>query len=157
MLLAQKHNNRWKRKTRRRRKRTIDEFNDLNSATRVFLLCTTAGGLGINLTAANTCILYDSDWNPRMDPQEMDKCHRIGQTKHVHVYRLTTAHSIEGRMLKRAFGKLKLEHVVIGKNTLRRRGKKPETLEEAELLALLLDEEGPKDYYERLDSFIRGP
>ena len=50
-----------------------------------------------------------------MDLQAMDKHHRISQTKPVHVYRLTTAHSIEGRMLKRAFGKLKLEHIVIGK------------------------------------------
>ena len=45
-----------------------------------------------------------------MDLQEMDKHHRIGQTKPVHVYRQTTAHSIEGQMLKRAFGKLKQEH-----------------------------------------------
>ncbi|MFS8022296.1 putative DNA helicase [Helianthus anomalus] len=53
--------------------------------------------------------------NPKMDLQAMDKCHRIVQTKPVHVYRLTTALSIEGRMLKRAFSKLRLEHVVIGK------------------------------------------
>ncbi|MCI07002.1 ATP-dependent DNA helicase DDM1-like, partial [Trifolium medium] len=54
-----------------------------------------AGGLGINLTAADTCILYDSDWNPQMDLQAMDRCHRIGQTKPVHVYRLATAQSVE--------------------------------------------------------------
>ncbi|MCE7766853.1 ATP-dependent helicase, partial [Pseudomonas putida] len=80
-----------------------------------FLLSTRAGGLGINLTAADTCILYDSDWNPQMDLQAMDRCHRIGQTKPVHVYRLSTALSVEGRILKRAFSKLKLEQVVIGK------------------------------------------
>jgi hypothetical protein len=40
----------------------IAEFNDLNSSMNVFILSTRAGGLGINLTAADTCILYDSDW-----------------------------------------------------------------------------------------------
>ena len=128
MLLAQKHKNRWKRKTRGKRKRPIDEFNDLNSATRVFLLSTRAGRLGINLTAANTCLLYDSDWNPRMDLQAMDRCHRIGQTKPVHVYRLTTAHSIEGQMLKRVFGKLKLDHVVIKKGHFAQERKKTRNL-----------------------------
>ncbi|XP_078430427.1 chromatin remodeling 1 [Wolffia australiana] len=127
------------------RRRQIDDFNDVNSDTQVFLLSTRAGGLGINLTAADTCILYDSDWNPQMDLQAMDRCHRIGQTKPVHVYRLATAHSIEGRMLKRAFGKLKLEHVVIGKGRFEQERRKPETLEEAELLALLRDDESPED------------
>lgn len=40
----------------------IEEFNDVNSNCRIFLLSTRAGGLGINLTGADTCILYDSDW-----------------------------------------------------------------------------------------------
>ena len=126
------------------RRRPIDEFNDLNSDTSVFLLSTRIDGLGINLTAADTCILYDSDWNPQMDLQAMDNCHKIGQTKHVHVYRLTTAHSIESQMLKRDFGKLKLEHVVIRKGLFAQERKKPETLEEAGLLALLRDEEDPE-------------
>ncbi|KAL2527005.1 ATP-dependent DNA helicase DDM1 [Abeliophyllum distichum] len=73
----------------------IEEFNDVKSDYRIFLLSTRAGGLGINLTAADTCVLYDSDWNPQMDLQAMDRCHRIGQTKPVHVYRLATAQSIE--------------------------------------------------------------
>ncbi|EOX91123.1 Chromatin remodeling 1 isoform 4 [Theobroma cacao] len=77
------------------RRRQIQEFNDENSNCRIFILSTRAGGLGINLTAADTCILYDSDWNPQMDLQAMDRCHRIGQTKPVHVYRLATAHSVE--------------------------------------------------------------
>ncbi|EOX91122.1 Chromatin remodeling 1 isoform 3, partial [Theobroma cacao] len=92
------------------RRRQIQEFNDENSNCRIFILSTRAGGLGINLTAADTCILYDSDWNPQMDLQAMDRCHRIGQTKPVHVYRLATAHSVECRILKRAYSKLKLEH-----------------------------------------------
>ncbi|XP_039021017.1 ATP-dependent DNA helicase DDM1-like [Hibiscus syriacus] len=85
------------------RRRQIQEFNDVNSNYRIFILSTRAGGLGINLTAADTCILYDSDWNPQMDLQAMDRCHRIGQTKPVHVYRLATAQSVECRILKRAY------------------------------------------------------
>ena len=49
----------------------------------VFLLSTRAGGLGINLTAADTVIFYDSDWNPTVDQQAMDRAHRLGQTRQV--------------------------------------------------------------------------
>ncbi|KAL7131882.1 hypothetical protein ABFS83_12G034800 [Erythranthe nasuta] len=130
------------------RKRLIQEFNDVDSSYRIFLLSTRAGGLGINLTAADTCILYDSDWNPQMDLQAMDRCHRIGQTKPVHVYRLATAQSVEGRILKRAFSKLKLEHVVIGKGQFKQERSKTEgidTMSEEELLALLRDEDNEED------------
>lgn len=46
-----------------------------------FLLSTKAGGVGLNLTAADTAIFFDSDWNPQNDIQAMARCHRIGQTK----------------------------------------------------------------------------
>ncbi|KDP38310.1 hypothetical protein JCGZ_05196 [Jatropha curcas] len=127
------------------RRRQIQEFNDVNSNYRIFLLSTRAGGLGINLTAADTCILYDSDWNPQMDLQAMDRCHRIGQTKPVHVYRLATAQSVEGRILKTAFSKLKLEHVVIGKGQFHQERTKTNDLEEEDILALLRDEETVED------------
>ncbi|EOX91120.1 Chromatin remodeling 1 isoform 1 [Theobroma cacao] len=128
------------------RRRQIQEFNDENSNCRIFILSTRAGGLGINLTAADTCILYDSDWNPQMDLQAMDRCHRIGQTKPVHVYRLATAHSVECRILKRAYSKLKLEHVVIGKGQFHQERKPDNNLwEEEDLLALLRDEETAED------------
>lgn len=91
----------------------MDEFNDLNSSISVFLLSIWAGGLGINLTAADTCNVYDSEWNPQMDLQAMDRCHSIRQTRLMHVYKLTTSHNVEGRIIKKALGKLKLEHVVI--------------------------------------------
>jgi len=60
----------------------------------VFLLSTRAGGLGINLTAADTVIIYDSDFNPQMDLQAMDRAHRIGQKKMVNVYRLITENTV---------------------------------------------------------------
>ncbi|KAM0871534.1 hypothetical protein ACQ4PT_039338 [Festuca glaucescens] len=127
------------------RRKQIADFNDLNSGMNVFILSTRAGGLGINLTSADTCILYDSDWNPQMDLQAMDRCHRIGQTQPVHVYRLATSNSVEGRIIKRAFGKLKLEHVVIGKGQFQQDAAKPNALDEAELLALLRDEQAEED------------
>lgn len=67
-----------------------------------FLLSTRAGGLGINLTAADTVIFYDSDWNPTVDQQAMDRAHRLGQTKEVTVYRLITRGTVESRILERA-------------------------------------------------------
>ncbi|MCL7025219.1 hypothetical protein MKW94_020526 [Papaver nudicaule] len=129
------------------RKRQIQEFNDINSSYRIFILSTRAGGLGINLTSADTCILYDSDWNPQADLQAMDRCHRIGQTRPVHVYRLATGQSVEGRLLKRAFSKLKLEHVVIGKGQFQqeRTSTSAEVIQEADILALLQDVDDPEE------------
>ncbi|PRW20842.1 ATP-dependent DNA helicase DDM1 isoform X1 [Chlorella sorokiniana] len=96
------------------RQEAMKQFNT-EDACKVFLLSTRAGGLGINLTAADTCIIYDSDWNPHQDLQAMDRCHRIGQQKPVLVLRLATAHSVEGKMLRRANEKLMLERLVIKK------------------------------------------
>lgn len=67
----------------------------------MFLLSTRAGGLGINLTTADTVILYDSDWNPQVDLQAMDRAHRIGQKKNVNVYRLITENTIEEKIVER--------------------------------------------------------
>uniref|UniRef100_A0A668AWT2 Proliferation-associated SNF2-like protein n=1 Tax=Myripristis murdjan TaxID=586833 RepID=A0A668AWT2_9TELE len=82
----------------------------------LFLLSTRAGGLGINLTAADTVIIFDSDWNPQADLQAQDRCHRIGQTKPVVVYRLITANTVDQKILERASAKRKLEQMVIHKN-----------------------------------------
>ncbi|KAI1921754.1 putative DNA helicase ino80 [Ophidiomyces ophidiicola] len=79
----------------------------------VFLLSTRAGGLGINLTAADTVIFYDSDWNPTIDSQAMDRAHRLGQTRQVTVYRLITRGTIEERIRKRALQKEEVQRVVI--------------------------------------------
>lgn len=68
----------------------------------VFLLSTRAGGLGINLTAADTVIFYDHDWNPSNDAQAMDRAHRLGQTRQVTVYRLVTKGTIDERIVQLA-------------------------------------------------------
>jgi SNF2 family DNA or RNA helicase len=54
----------------------------------VFLLSTRAGGVGINLQAADTVILFDSDWNPQTDEQAVARVHRLGQQREVRVQRL---------------------------------------------------------------------
>ncbi|WFD06104.1 hypothetical protein MVES1_001445 [Malassezia vespertilionis] len=91
----------------------IDEYNKPESEKFVFLLTTRAGGLGINLTSADTVVLFDSDWNPQADLQAMDRAHRIGQTKQVYVYRFVTENAIEERVLERAAQKLRLDQLVI--------------------------------------------
>ena len=79
----------------------------------IFLLSTRAGGLGINLTSADTVIFYDSDWNPTIDSQAMDRAHRLGQTRQVTVYRMITRGTIEERIRKRALQKEEVQRVVI--------------------------------------------
>jgi ATP-dependent DNA helicase len=91
----------------------MEAFNAPESELFIFLLSTRAGGLGLNLQAADTVILYDSDPNPQMDLQAMDRCHRIGQRRPVHVYRFVTPNSVEERMLSRATEKRKLERLVV--------------------------------------------
>eukprot|EP01120_Amphizonella_sp_Union-15-10_P015452 TRINITY_DN7958_c0_g1_i2.p1 TRINITY_DN7958_c0_g1~~TRINITY_DN7958_c0_g1_i2.p1 ORF type:complete len:767 (+),score=144.67 TRINITY_DN7958_c0_g1_i2:99-2399(+) len=116
------------------RESLINSFNN-DPDTFCFLLSTRAGGLGINLTAADTVIIYDSDWNPQMDLQAQDRCHRIGQSKPVCVYRLITANSIESQILKRANQKLTLERLVIHKE--RFKGKNSKLVTEDEILDIL--------------------
>ncbi|KAL2813692.1 SNF2 family N-terminal domain-containing protein [Aspergillus granulosus] len=82
---------------------------------KIFLLSTRAGGQGINLVAADTVILYDSDWNPQQDLQAQDRAHRIGQTKPVIVYRLATKGTVEQTLLEKADSKRRLERLVIQK------------------------------------------
>lgn len=96
----------------------ITRFNT-DKSYNLFLLSTRAGGQGINLTAADTVILFDSDWNPQQDLQAMDRAHRIGQTKPVIVYRLATRGTVEETLLFKADGKRKLEKLVIQKGKFR--------------------------------------
>eukprot|EP01114_Cavostelium_apophysatum_P015128 TRINITY_DN4061_c0_g1_i1.p1 TRINITY_DN4061_c0_g1~~TRINITY_DN4061_c0_g1_i1.p1 ORF type:complete len:2056 (-),score=800.22 TRINITY_DN4061_c0_g1_i1:68-6235(-) len=98
---------------RNERQASIDRFCKPGSDRFVFLLCTRAGGLGINLTAADTVIIYDSDWNPQNDIQAQARCHRIGQTQEVKVYRLITANTYERKMFERSSKKLGLDQAVL--------------------------------------------
>mmetsp|Transcript_28156 Transcript_28156/g.46635 ORF Transcript_28156/g.46635 Transcript_28156/m.46635 type:complete len:848 (+) Transcript_28156:111-2654(+) len=98
--------------------------NESDDRVFVFLLSTRAGGLGINLTCADTCIIFDSDWNPHQDSQAMDRCHRIGQTRPVAVYRLLTAGSVDIEMMEKALSKKKLERMTIAGGEFKKPGKR---------------------------------
>ncbi|EXJ95127.1 hypothetical protein A1O1_00246 [Capronia coronata CBS 617.96] len=100
------------------RYKSITAFNT-DKSYNLFLLSTRAGGQGINLTAADTVVLFDSDWNPQQDLQAMDRAHRIGQTRPVIVYRLATRGTVEETLLLKADSKRKLEKLVIQKGKFR--------------------------------------
>ena len=95
------------------RQKAIDRF-ETEDDSFIFMLSTRAGGVGINLTAADICIIFDSDWNPQNDVQAQARCHRIGQTKSVMIYRLITSRTFEQEMFDRASKKLGLEQAVLG-------------------------------------------
>uniref|UniRef100_A0A915HXE0 Lymphoid-specific helicase n=1 Tax=Romanomermis culicivorax TaxID=13658 RepID=A0A915HXE0_ROMCU len=80
---------------------------------RLFIISTKAGGLGLNLVAADTVIIFDSDWNPQGDLQAQDRCHRIGQNKPVLVYRLICRGTVDEHIVERATKKRRLEKMVI--------------------------------------------
>ena len=89
-----------------------DRFNSDNRIL-AFILSSRSGGIGINLTGADTVIFYDMDWNPAMDKQCQDRAHRIGQTRDVHIYRLVSEYTIEANILRKANQKRMLDDVVI--------------------------------------------
>ncbi|KAI9682181.1 MAG: swr1 complex component [Caeruleum heppii] len=89
-----------------------DRFNN-DPRILAFILSSRSGGLGINLTGADTVIFYDLDWNPAMDKQCQDRCHRIGQTRDVHIYRFVSEYTIESNILRKANQKRMLDDVVI--------------------------------------------
>ncbi|KAG8926678.1 hypothetical protein FRC02_008734 [Tulasnella sp. 418] len=132
------------------RKEQMDRFNNGGEgpdACRLFLLSTRAGGLGINLVAADSVIFYDQDWNPQMDLQAQDRAHRIGQTRPVLIFRLVSAHTVETHILERASQKRKLEALVIAKGKFKMPGGRAPTKNEsgiAEMAASLLSLEGEK-------------
>ena len=94
------------------RQMLTERFNNDNRIL-AFILSSRSGGIGINLTGADTVIFYDLDWNPAMDKQCQDRCHRIGQTRDVHIYRLVSEHTIEANILRKANQKRMLDDVVI--------------------------------------------
>ena len=79
----------------------------------VFLLTTTTGGLGLNLTAADTVILHDLDFNPEKDRQAEDRAYRIGQTRDVTVYRLIVKGTVDEDIFKMAGRKSELTEAVL--------------------------------------------
>ncbi|KAG1702602.1 hypothetical protein DVH05_009551 [Phytophthora capsici] len=102
----------------------MEEFNAPGSSKFAFLLSTRAGGLGINLATADIVILFDSDWNPQVDLQAMDRAHRIGQTKTVRVFRFITDGTVEEKIVERAERKLYLDAAIIQQGRLAQQNRK---------------------------------
>lgn len=94
------------------RQKVVQRF---NSDKRIFcmILTTRAGGVGLNLTGADSVIFYDTDFNPAIDNQAQDRAHRIGQTKTVNIYRLVCENTVEESILERANVKRALENQII--------------------------------------------
>ncbi|KAF7120098.1 hypothetical protein RHSIM_Rhsim13G0223800 [Rhododendron simsii] len=84
----------------------IDQFNQPGSPFFIFLLSIRAGGVGVNLQAADTVIIFDTDWNPQVDLQAQARAHRIGQKKDVLVLRLETVQTVEEQVRAAAEHKL---------------------------------------------------
>eukprot|EP00400_MALV-I_sp_L67-5_P000198 gene198-425_t len=101
------------------RQRIVQRFNQSEKLF-LFISSTRSGGVGLNLTGADTVIFYDSDWNPAMDRQAMDRAHRIGQKRDVHVYRLLSEHSVEENIWRKQLQKRRLDDMVVdqGKFTI---------------------------------------
>ncbi|KAJ8130020.1 hypothetical protein O1611_g3612 [Lasiodiplodia mahajangana] len=122
------------------RRRQIKDFNE-DPEHKIFLLSTRAGGQGINLASADTVILFDSDWNPQQDLQAQDRCHRIGQTRPVIIYRFATKGTVEEELLLSADAKRRLEKLVIKKGGFKNMAQKldaSEDIDKETLKALLL-------------------
>nr|XP_004231498.1 protein CHROMATIN REMODELING 19 isoform X1 [Solanum lycopersicum] len=94
------------------RQTIVDTF---NKDTSIFacLLSTRAGGQGLNLTGADTVIIHDMDFNPQIDRQAEDRCHRIGQNKPVTVYRLVTRNTVDENVYEIAKRKLTLDAAIL--------------------------------------------
>ena len=101
----------------------ISAFVEKDSPYFIFLLSTRAGGLGINLASADTVIIYDSDFNPQMDMQAMDRAHRIGQTNPVMVYRMVCESTVEEKIIERQQIKLRWDNLMIQQGRMQKQTK----------------------------------
>ena len=100
------------RKSPLKRGEVVDRFNSDGSVA-CMLLTTGVGGVGLNLTAADTVVFFEPDWNPMVDLQAMDRAHRIGQKRAVNVYRLITDNTLEEYMMDVQMFKTKLANDVL--------------------------------------------
>lgn len=91
----------------------VRDFNAGESNYEVFLISTTAGGLGLNITGANRVVIMDSKWNPQQEQQAVGRAFRIGQTKPVFVYRLVCGGTLEVKLHHRQIFKMQLAQRVV--------------------------------------------
>ncbi|XP_049933398.1 probable helicase CHR10 isoform X2 [Nymphaea colorata] len=123
----------------------------------VFMISTRAGGVGLNLVAADTVIFYEQDWNPQVDKQALQRAHRIGQIKHVLSINLVTSGTVEEVIMRSAASKLQLSQNVIGGEYVTNNGDTEANVENADLKSSIvfgLDKFDPVDILE--ESFNDG-
>ncbi|CAH9147008.1 unnamed protein product [Cuscuta epithymum] len=94
------------------RQSLVDDFNS-SPSKQVFLISTRAGGLGLNLVSANRVVIFDPNWNPAQDLQAQDRSFRFGQKRHVVVFRLLAAGSLEELVYSRQVYKQQLSNIAI--------------------------------------------
>ncbi|RWW45300.1 hypothetical protein BHE74_00048873 [Ensete ventricosum] len=94
------------------RQSLVDEFNK-SPSKQVFLISTRAGGLGLNLVSANRVVIFDPNWNPAQDLQAQDRSFRYGQKRHVIVFRLLAAGSLEELVYSRQIYKQQLSNIAV--------------------------------------------
>lgn len=126
----------------------IDAFNAPGSDISVFILSTRAGGVGINLTSADTVIIYDADFNPFQDLQAIARAHRIGQKRKVMCFKLMTKGSCEEKIVEQGKKKMVLEQLIVD-SLEDKRNEEEEAPDHVESLLLFgakaLFEEKPED------------
>jgi SNF2 family DNA or RNA helicase len=97
------------------RERIVNSFQN-DPLNRIFLISLKAGGVGLNLTAADYVFILDPWWNPASEMQAMNRAHRIGQDKSVFIYRYITTNSIEEKIIRLQEKKSKLADIFISSN-----------------------------------------
>ncbi len=108
----------------------VDDFN--SDSTPIFLISLKAGGTGLNLTSADIVIHYDPWWNTAVQNQATDRAHRIGQTKHVTVYKMICQNTIEEKIIKLQETKKNLADEIVSTDNI-----SPSSLSKDDLMELL--------------------
>ena len=120
------------------RQNLIDQFTN-NTNYKVFLLSTRAGGLGINLTCADTCIIHDLDFNPFNDLQAEDRCHRIGQKKPVTVIKMVAEDTVETDIHSMQERKARMNAAILENDCKKSKNKKVEESEVSNIIQSAMD------------------
>jgi len=131
------------------RQKYVDEFNEPGSGADIMLISTKAGGQGLTLTGADSCIVYDPSWNPAEDAQAVDRCYRLGQKKKVQVFRLITAGTVEEKRYEKQIHKDGIRRAILtnsGNHTA-----KYFTKEELKKKVFILGDEGGCEFLDKLE------
>lgn len=130
------------------RQKYVDEFNEPGSDIDIMLISTKAGGQGLTLTGADSCVVYDPSWNPSEDAQAVDRCYRLGQKKKVQVFRLIAAGTVEEKRYEKQIHKDGIRRAILtnsGNNTA-----KYFTKDELRKKVFTLGDEGESEFLDKL-------